>query len=51
MEQYLLLLEIKPSHKHREGKKHNNDIQMNYAKELMEILITFGNESGLSVVA
>jgi len=51
VEQYLLLLEIKPFHKHCEREKHNYEIQMNYAEELMEIVIRFGNESGLSMAA
>lgn len=32
-------------------KKHNYEYPMNYAIGFMEILVTFGNELGLSVVA
>lgn len=50
VQQYLLLLENKPFHIHW-GEKRNYEIQLNYAKEPMEVLITFGNESDLSMVA
>lgn len=48
VEQYLLLLKIKPFRSIGRGR---NIIQMNYIKELMETLIWFGSESGLSIVA
>lgn len=51
VEQYLLFPENKPSTNTGGGGKHNYEYPMNYAIGFMEILVTFGNELGLSMVA